>query len=202
MTYCRPIGGRAGGPARSAIPPRDGPPATGAEGTRRLSCQGRRRPEGSGESAPGVVVCRRRTIDVDDGVDALGSHRGPPRRVPARCRRRRSLVGGPIRGVHVDHPHERRIVGRLRLRRCARKRPDGGSVASPPGARPARDDVDRRRRRPCQPAGGRHISILPISTFDTDYILVHEPDFDAAVDALTLAGHVVVPSSQHIPGRA
>ena len=35
------------------------------------------------------------------------------------------------------------------------------------------------------------ISIFAISTFDTDYILVHEPDFDAAVDALTNAGHVV-----------
>ena len=35
------------------------------------------------------------------------------------------------------------------------------------------------------------ISIFAISTYDTDYILVHEPDFDAAVDALTAAGHVV-----------
>jgi hypothetical protein len=35
------------------------------------------------------------------------------------------------------------------------------------------------------------ISIFAISTFDTDYILVHEPDFDAAVGALTRAGHVV-----------
>ncbi len=38
------------------------------------------------------------------------------------------------------------------------------------------------------------ISIFAISTFDTDYILVHEPDFDAAVGALTRAGHVVVSS--------
>jgi uncharacterized protein len=36
------------------------------------------------------------------------------------------------------------------------------------------------------------ISIFAISTFDTDYILVHEPDFDDAVGALTRAGHVVV----------
>ena len=35
------------------------------------------------------------------------------------------------------------------------------------------------------------ISIFAISTFDTDYILVHEPDFDDAVRALTQAGHVV-----------
>jgi hypothetical protein len=35
------------------------------------------------------------------------------------------------------------------------------------------------------------ISIFAVSTFDTDYILVHEPDFEAAVDALTRAGHVV-----------
>jgi hypothetical protein len=38
------------------------------------------------------------------------------------------------------------------------------------------------------------ISIFAISTFDTDYILVHEPDFDAAASALTQAGHVVVSS--------
>jgi hypothetical protein len=38
------------------------------------------------------------------------------------------------------------------------------------------------------------ISIFAMSTFDTDYILVHEPDFEAAVGALTRAGHVVVPA--------
>lgn len=38
------------------------------------------------------------------------------------------------------------------------------------------------------------ISIFAISTFDTDYILVHEPDFDAAIDALTQAGHDVASS--------
>jgi len=35
------------------------------------------------------------------------------------------------------------------------------------------------------------ISIFAISTYDTDYILVHEPDFEAAVGALTRAGHRV-----------
>lgn len=44
------------------------------------------------------------------------------------------------------------------------------------------------------PLANAGISIFAISTFDTDYILVHEPDFDAAVGALTQAGHVVVPS--------
>ena len=33
------------------------------------------------------------------------------------------------------------------------------------------------------------ISIFAISTYDTDYILVHEADFDAAVGVLTQAGH-------------
>ena len=42
------------------------------------------------------------------------------------------------------------------------------------------------------PLADAGISIFAISTFDTDYILVHEPDFDAAVSALTRAGHVVV----------
>jgi hypothetical protein len=44
------------------------------------------------------------------------------------------------------------------------------------------------------PLAAAGISIFAISTFDTDYILVHEPDFDAAVSRLTLAGHVVVSS--------
>jgi len=35
------------------------------------------------------------------------------------------------------------------------------------------------------------LSIFAISTYDTDYVLVHEPDFDAAVDALIAAGHTV-----------
>ena len=41
------------------------------------------------------------------------------------------------------------------------------------------------------PLADAGISIFAMSTFDTDYILVHEPDFDAAVGALTKAGHIV-----------
>jgi hypothetical protein len=41
------------------------------------------------------------------------------------------------------------------------------------------------------PLADAGISIFAISTFDTDYILVHEPDFDAAVGALAQAGHIV-----------
>jgi hypothetical protein len=41
------------------------------------------------------------------------------------------------------------------------------------------------------PLADAGISIFAISTFDTDYILVHEPDFEAGVGALTQAGHVV-----------
>ena len=41
------------------------------------------------------------------------------------------------------------------------------------------------------PLADAGISIFAISTFDTDYILVHEPDFEAAVGALTQAGHIV-----------
>ena len=44
------------------------------------------------------------------------------------------------------------------------------------------------------PLADSGISIFALSTFDTDYVLVHEPDFDAAVNALTRAGHVVVSS--------
>lgn len=36
------------------------------------------------------------------------------------------------------------------------------------------------------------VSIFAISTFDTDYVLVKEESLDRAVNALQLAGHVVV----------
>lgn len=53
------------------------------------------------------------------------------------------------------------------------------------------------------PLADAGISIFAISTFDTDYILVHEPDFDAAIGALTRAGHVFVPGQgQASPGSA
>ena len=35
------------------------------------------------------------------------------------------------------------------------------------------------------------IAILAISSFDTDYVLVHEPDFGVAVTTLTAAGHEI-----------
>lgn len=44
------------------------------------------------------------------------------------------------------------------------------------------------------PLADAGISIFALSTFDTDYILVHEPDLAAAVGALTEAGHVVASS--------
>ena len=41
------------------------------------------------------------------------------------------------------------------------------------------------------PLADAGISIFAISTYDTDYVLVHEPDVDAAIDALIAAGHTV-----------
>jgi hypothetical protein len=41
------------------------------------------------------------------------------------------------------------------------------------------------------PLADAGISIFAISTYDTDYVLVHEPDFDAAIEALVAAGHTV-----------
>ena len=41
------------------------------------------------------------------------------------------------------------------------------------------------------PLADAGIAIFAISTFDTDYVLVHEPDFEAAKTALTAAGHTV-----------
>jgi hypothetical protein len=41
------------------------------------------------------------------------------------------------------------------------------------------------------PLADADIAIFAISTYDTDYVLVHEPDFEAAMKALTAAGHTV-----------
>ena len=41
------------------------------------------------------------------------------------------------------------------------------------------------------PLADAGISIFAISTYDTDYVLVHEPDLDAAIDALVGAGHIL-----------
>jgi hypothetical protein len=41
------------------------------------------------------------------------------------------------------------------------------------------------------PLADAGISIFAISTYDTDYVLVHEPDLDAAIAALIAAGHTV-----------
>jgi uncharacterized protein len=41
------------------------------------------------------------------------------------------------------------------------------------------------------PLSAAGISIFAISTYDTDYVLVHEPDLDAAIEALIGAGHIV-----------
>jgi hypothetical protein len=42
------------------------------------------------------------------------------------------------------------------------------------------------------PLSNDHIPIFAISTFDTDYVLVQEPDIDEALDALLHAGHELV----------
>jgi uncharacterized protein len=41
------------------------------------------------------------------------------------------------------------------------------------------------------PLADAGISIFAISTYDTDYVLVHEPDLGAAIVALIAAGHTV-----------
>jgi hypothetical protein len=41
------------------------------------------------------------------------------------------------------------------------------------------------------PLADAGIAIFAISTFDTDYVLVHEPDIEAAKAALTAAGHTI-----------
>jgi hypothetical protein len=41
------------------------------------------------------------------------------------------------------------------------------------------------------PLANAEIGVFPISTFDTDYLLVKDKDLPAALDALRRAGHVV-----------
>ncbi len=42
------------------------------------------------------------------------------------------------------------------------------------------------------PLSGNGIPIFALATFDTDYVLVQEPDIDRALDALLHAGHELV----------
>ena len=42
------------------------------------------------------------------------------------------------------------------------------------------------------PLAGAGVSIMPVATFDTDYILVKAEQLDTAIDALRAAGHGVV----------
>jgi hypothetical protein len=41
------------------------------------------------------------------------------------------------------------------------------------------------------PLAGAAVSLFAVSTYDTDYILVHERDLPRARDALTAAGHTI-----------
>src|SRR5262245_43396681 len=41
------------------------------------------------------------------------------------------------------------------------------------------------------PLAAARISLFPIATFDTDYLLIRDPDLPAAIQALTRAGHAV-----------
>ena len=43
-----------------------------------------------------------------------------------------------------------------------------------------------------KPLAEADVSILPIATFDTDYILVREPQLERAMEALRAAGHRVL----------
>jgi hypothetical protein len=42
------------------------------------------------------------------------------------------------------------------------------------------------------PLAQAHISLVPIATFDTDYILIRSPDLPAAIAALRRAGHTIL----------
>jgi hypothetical protein len=42
-----------------------------------------------------------------------------------------------------------------------------------------------------EPLADANVAIFPIATHDTDYILIKEPQLEAAVHALTSYGHAV-----------
>ena len=42
-----------------------------------------------------------------------------------------------------------------------------------------------------EPLADAGVSIIPIATYDTDYILVKEPQLDTAINALNRYGHAV-----------
>ena len=42
-----------------------------------------------------------------------------------------------------------------------------------------------------QPLAEAEVPIFALSTYDTDYVLVREPQLDAAIEALAAAGHEV-----------
>ena len=50
------------------------------------------------------------------------------------------------------------------------------------------------------PLAQAHIGIFALSTFNTDYVMVKEPDLERAVKALEEAGHVVIVESQEEAG--
>lgn len=43
------------------------------------------------------------------------------------------------------------------------------------------------------PLAAAGVSVMPVATYDTDYVLVRAPQLAAALDALRAAGHVVRP---------
>jgi hypothetical protein len=47
------------------------------------------------------------------------------------------------------------------------------------------------------PLAASGVSLFALSTFETDYLLVPEPELDLAVEALCAAGHIVNRSSEH-----
>ena len=49
-----------------------------------------------------------------------------------------------------------------------------------------------------QPLADARVSILPLSTFDTDYLLVKERDLPTALEALRGAGHTIVEEPEPI----
>jgi hypothetical protein len=51
--------------------------------------------------------------------------------------------------------------------------------------------MDFRKLSLTQPLAERGVSAFVISTFDTDYLMVKEKDFNKAIDALKAQGHQI-----------
>ena len=121
----------------------------------------------------------------------------PDRAIGSPCAASVAHAGVPVVGprsarLHDSLAHGGRGLGRLRRRRGSSRNPARGPFSPLPGG--GSHPVRGRRLdggpvpAPLARAG---VSVLPIATFDTDYVLIREADAERSVAALHDAGCVI-----------